>query len=288
MQKLVDLDCTTVRPAQAYHRMQERVGMKGFILSDSTLLTGQNPKGRKEDNKGMREAYEPLCSGMYDELVIWSKPGGECIDFVGKLKEWIRIYAPGGNPSEFRHDLTVVMSGNECLLKNGVKKHLDPESLRHANEFAEILRMLPSVTIIGPGSEACWKTPGFDNVANELMKIMASTGHLIYSGAPLYSKLSKRDGMHFGGQHETRQALAQGLYIMLELNHFLKTIGQFICSGVLESPPGATWSSQELATEAARPIKTEKVNNDIQQNDTGLVRAAEYAKKDCQTLHGMG
>ena len=79
-------------------------------------------------------------------------------------------------------------------------------------QLADYLQLLPHKIIVGPGTQKCLGTPGFDKGAEDCMKMFEARDIPQFNPIGQYEPMEKRDQWHFGGSEETKHKFDQILY----------------------------------------------------------------------------
>lgn len=213
-------------------RNKWRGARKFFCVADSTplMMSKSSGKNRKTDNEALRWYLDEHTCGSYEETILWHSFGAGVRDIRRRLVKWVNREARG-QASNVYNDLIIIISFNDLIDGQGNGRNPTPEEIYQMFvELANYLTHFQRVSIVAAGDEVLWEIPGFNASASKVINLFRLTGHIVYSGCPIYDQMTKfknKDSWHFQSNPDHGVLLARmiwELFIFMLFYHNLKAV----------------------------------------------------------------
>ena len=252
---------------------------KLYLITDSVLSMGT--WGTKASER-VKENLVMYTGDIFLDLEVFVIPGARLPDFLKQMKEIVDRDA-GGDPGQLKGSVLIMtMLSDTCFPGTyTLKPAIDQESLSVAAAIGDLGAKMPQFTVMGPGSEENWRTPGFDKMAKILMDmIMMRSGKFCYSGSPIFStmlhKNGERDAWHFNACPSNVEKMMLGILNWLKLDNFLHNL------------VNAWWSNERgenVQGEVQPDPNVDNVKYNVQADDKNVGSARNSTKRG-ETLAG--
>ena len=206
----------------------EQLERVAITISDSILCwgKGQNNNASEKMAAHFKEAIA-TCNTDNTTMADYRfmvNPGGKLDTKQANLEKAIDDYARG-DPVAFDH-LVLHMSGLSDVYDGNQSK---PSVTLSANQRAAVRNWCEAVNscvnsvqgIAGFGNEVLWDEPGFDAARDQITSIMDEYSIMRFPMAGTFAQLQKRKSQHFAGDYETRAFMAQQIWRLQQVLHFI-------------------------------------------------------------------